>query len=193
MNDYQNDVLKMSPSDRIIPWIKAAVSPAENPLKVAVVFQDALTRSWVSELCERARQLLGTDTVRCTGWKLSDLGKSVVFADAVLDALQADVIVVSIHSAAELPDDLCVWIEAWLPHRSPQAGALVALLGVPETPFALSSLAQQHLRAVARRGGLDLLLEERNLPVEPLTFSSGPTFESHHQGNPPAQEEFRAE
>jgi hypothetical protein len=77
----------------------------------------------------------------------------------------ADVILVSIYDAEELPKDFRVWMDAWLARRYLPAGALIALISVPGELSVQTKLARDYLRAVARKGRLDFLLRERRLPV----------------------------
>jgi hypothetical protein len=59
-----------------------------------------------------------------------------------------------------------------MPRRAGRAGALVALLGVPARPDALSWRAHEYLEAIARQAGLDFLPRERKLPEESVAPST---------------------
>ncbi len=152
----------------------AVVPPAqEYVLNVAVLYQDAQTHKWARQMCEHVAGLIGSGAVRHTWWKLGDLSQPGVLAGAVSTTMRADVIVVAIQAAARLPLPFYVWVDAWLPHRLPQAGALVALIGLPEPAGLQSDQAREYLRAVAQQGRLDFLLQERKLPVEGEGQQSG--------------------
>ena len=140
-------------------------SETEYALNVVLVYQDAPTRKWATQVCDQVTRLAGKDAVHCTQWEISRLGDPEVLKDAVLMTMVADVILVSIYDAKELPIDLCVWIDAWLPRRFLQTGALIALISVPGQVNAQLEHARGYLRAVARKGRLDFLLRERRLPV----------------------------
>jgi hypothetical protein len=99
--------------------------------------------------------------------------------DAVQAAAKADVLVVSIRDAGELPVDLYVWIDAWMPRRTRRPGAMVALIGVPPQPDPQSGRAHKYLEAVSRRVGLDFLPRERKLPEE------SPVPSGFHGSTPP--------
>jgi hypothetical protein len=71
-------------------------------------------------------------------WNLGNLSSAFVFADAVRAAAEADVLVISVRDAGDLPLLLHAWIDGWMPRRGGRAGALVALIGVPTGPNALS-------------------------------------------------------
>jgi len=140
-------------------------SETEYGLNVAVVYQDTPTRKWATQVCDHVKQVAGKDAVHSTWWEISRLGDPDVFRDAVLMTIVADVILVSINDANELPIDLCVWIDAWLPRRYQPMGALIALISVPGQPGDQTNHARDYLRTIARKGRLDFLLRERRLPV----------------------------
>ena len=54
-----------------------------------------------------------------------------VLKDAILMTMVADVVLVSIYDAEELPEDFRVWMDAWLARRYLPAGALIALISRP--------------------------------------------------------------
>ncbi len=140
-------------------------SETEYELNVAVICQDTATRKWATQVCDHVTRLAGKDAVHSTWWEISRLSDPDVFKDAVLMTMVADVILVSINDAEELPINLCVWIDAWLPRRYQSVGALIALVSVPGQPGDQTTHARDYLRTVARKGRLDFLLRERRLPV----------------------------
>jgi hypothetical protein len=163
MNRQRNSVF-----DRIVPpepeaWAGAEDEPALN---VVTVYQDPLTRQWTTELWDRVGQLVSSGGIGTKAWKISDLTQTLIFADAVEAAAEADVLVISVRDAGELPLRLHVWIDAWMPRRVGRPGALVALIGVPAQPHTQVGRAHRYLEAVARRAGLDFLPRERKLPKE---------------------------
>ena len=144
----------------------------EPALNVATVYQDPLTRQWTTELWDQVGQLVGGGSICHQSWKISDLTDARVFADAVQAVAQADVLVVSVRDAGELPVNLYVWIDAWMPRRAGREGALVALIGVPPQPDTRAGHAHTYLETVARWTGLDFLPRERKLPEEPSALSA---------------------
>ena len=151
-----------------IPLLQEAVlaSGCESGLAVTVIYQDEPTRQWALEVCDRVGALAGTHALNIRWWKLEDLNQPAVLAGAVSTALRADVLMVAIRAAEAFPLPLNVWVNSWLPHRSPGKAALVALISFPERPALALDRGRQYLRAVARQGRLDFLLEERWLPAD---------------------------
>jgi len=147
--------------ERTPPSKPVAPTPAKSALNVTAVYQDAWGREWATELWLRVTQMMGSDAIANTGWDLVELNRPEVFSEAVSAAAIADVLVISIHAGEQLPPPLCAWIDAWLPRRQRQDGALIALLGTAAgQPDSLSKQTEEHLSTVARRGRLDFLLRE---------------------------------
>jgi hypothetical protein len=126
-------------------------------LSIVGVYQDSLTQSWGMPLCELAEQLAGEDRVQTTWYDVHALCDLGVLLDAVRAALVADVIVVSVYAADELPPGLYVWIDAWLPRRIAREGSLTALIGADEPQAAPSVHTREYLQAVARKAQLDFI------------------------------------
>ena len=99
----------------------------------------------------------GVFYIRNTWYDMHSLGKIETLQEAVRAALVADVIVISVYAAEELPLGLYVWIDAWLPRRTSREGALTALIGADEPEALQSSRTRDYLQAVARKAQLDFI------------------------------------
>ena len=161
----------------------------EYALNVALVYQDTPTREWAAQVLEQLTQQLGKDAIHDTWWEISRFSDSEVLTDAVLTVMRADVILISIYDVKELPVDLCVWIDTWLPRRRLPTGALIGLISVPEQAGVPTCHTRDYLRAVAHRGRLDFLLRERKLPAASRGFLyMEKTTETTHPTTPVLQE-----
>jgi hypothetical protein len=118
-------------------------------LNIAVVCDNATSPSRASRLLDEVTQAFGEEALNVSQWTLEDLDRFDGLPQAIKAATVADVIMVSLAAAKDLPLLLCVWIAMWLPHRQRRPGALVAI--VDEA----SPIVQQYLEAVARRSNLD--------------------------------------
>ncbi len=147
-------------------------------LNVVLLYENTATEQWARSVPQQASFLLGPQAVHCHGWNIGDLSAAEVFKEAVLHTIEADVIVVSVQAADELPRDLNAWINAWSEHRLQTTGALVALVGLPEVADINSGRAHARLCAVAREAGLDFIVEERILASGPQAPSPGSTLPS---------------
>jgi hypothetical protein len=168
-----------------------ALAQAGSTLNVTAVYQDMWGREWARELWLRVTQLMGDDAITNTSWNLMELDRPEIFSEAVSAATLADVLVVSIHAGEQLPPSLCAWINAWLPRRQRQDGALIALLSVvagqPDGP---SKQAEEYLRGVARQGRLDFQLRE-HVEASHHSNASAPDGSSFPETNPIPQRERR--
>lgn len=161
---YGND---SSPSPEQSPLLReqaAVASGPESDLAVTVIYQDDVTRQWALEVCERVAGVVGRAALNVRWWKLDDLSQPAVLAGAVSTALRADVLMVAIRASEGFPLPFCIWVNSWLPHRPAGKAALVALISLPECPSLALDRGREYLRAVARQGRLDFVLEERRLP-----------------------------
>jgi len=130
-------------------------------LNVVGVYQDTRTHSWAAPMCHLVTQLAKDELVQNRWFHVGSLTDAGIFHDAVHAALEADVIVITLYAAEELPLNLYVWIDAWLPRRRSRLGALTALIGVTEPPNAQPAHTLDYLRDVARRAQLDFIPQPR--------------------------------
>ncbi len=166
------------------PWgfsdgLETARDNPGNAFNIALAYQDALTRAWATELCVPLTQKFGSENFQPTWHDINALREPDNLLHAVRAALDADVIVVSVHAAEELPVELYAWIDAWLPRRIARVGALAALIGVTEQPDSHATRTHQYLQAVARRGQMDFIPYEHRLETEAQRFSRDPVADAN--------------
>jgi hypothetical protein len=143
----------------------------ENALNVVIVYEDSLTRELATDLWGRVTNLIGEDSIHLGFWKFADLTDVALFPQAVRHAIEADVIIVSVRAATELPRNLYLWVDAWLPRRRLSSGALAALIGIPDQQENHSDRICDYLASVARRASMDFLPRERRLPAQPAPLA----------------------
>ena len=119
----------MKATELLSDELTAAPRQSGYELNIVGVYQDPLTQSWGLPMCRLATDLVGEDLVHNTWYDVHSLSDLGILLPAVRAALVADVIVVSVYAADELPLDLYVWINAWLPRRNSREGAFTALIG----------------------------------------------------------------
>jgi hypothetical protein len=152
---------------------KGSIAPDESAytLNITGVYQDSVTRDWAMQTCRQAAQLAAVECVQNKLYNAHSLRDPKILLEAVRATLRADVIVVSVYAAEELPLDLYVWFDAWLPRRRSRVGVLAALIGVAEPRGSQSIRTHEYLQAVARRGELDFMPQECKPPVASRTSS----------------------
>jgi len=143
----------------------AGIPDESCALNVAGVYQDSVTRLWSMQFCRRATRVAGEESVQCAWYNANSLRDSGIPMDAAGAAVVADVIVVSVYAADELPLELCTWVESWLPRRLSRAGALTALIGVAEPLESQSIRTIKYLQGVARRARLEFIPQAHKRPV----------------------------
>jgi len=115
---------------------ESAATPWGYALNVVGVYQDTVTHNWTVPMSRLVSQLAKEELVETKWYDVDSLSDAATFQEAVGAARLADVIVISVYAAEELPANLYVWIDAWLPRRRARAGASVvgdpADLGVGE-------------------------------------------------------------
>lgn len=164
----QTDILERITRPENAP---VALLETEPVLNVVMVYQEELTRDWAVEALDQMTRTAGRENLRSTAWRMDDLAYPRILREAAWSAAQADIIVVSVSVADELPPELCKWIDNWLPLRAQRAGALMALIGLPEQSGSRTFRAQEYLRTVARSGQMDFFPNTRKLPAEASGFS----------------------
>ncbi len=147
------------------PSVVAGLGPGgagpEHALNICVVYEDIALRDWAGGVCARVAKLVGGESLRTTWWSLAGFNEPAVLAGAVSTALHADVVVVAVRAAERFPLPFYVWADSWVPYHAKGAAALVALIGLPERPTPNLERARDYLRAMARQGRLDFLIEEK--------------------------------
>jgi hypothetical protein len=147
-------------------WLNAGYT-----LKVALVYQDALTRQWAGQVRGQMVEVVGRDAIRCTEWKIGDLLQRRVFSKGAAALAQADVIVISLYEAERLPSAFYLWVNVWLQQRSGLPGALVALVVRPQEPSLVAkNETRSYLYAVVSQGHLEFMLQESKQPGNPIEF-----------------------
>jgi hypothetical protein len=96
-----------------------------------------------------------------------------VASEAAQIAAQADLIMVAIQRAQDLPLEVKAWFERWLPDRESTEGALVLLQTSQETPSP-KNLQSSYLYLLAQRANLDYLSLSNAAPSSSTAGISDP-------------------
>ena len=102
-------------------------------------------------------------------WRFDVLEEESLRAQAVRDAVDADIVIVAMKDDSKVPEAVRRWLESLL-GRNSGATALVALLDRPGAPV------QPYLEDVARRGGMDFFAQsgKASKPLPHLAAPLGP-------------------
>ena len=131
-----------------------------------VAYEDLATRNVAMGLYNKlAQALLDECDFRCTWWRFEHLRHSTLQQKAVEAALQANMIILSVHAESELSPLAKVWIETWKPKKAEEKSALVVLLAESGSDNPLPSKMEAALAEVAHSAKMDFFCNAVNLPA----------------------------
>ena len=117
----------------------------------------------------QVQHVIGEDALRIEAWSIDELNCLEPWCQAVEAASNADLIVVAVRAEGQLPLDVGIWLDTWLPQRRARPGALIALLSVPDQPGFRPFQVQESLHEVAQKSHLDFFLQERLAAAKPAS------------------------
>lgn len=124
--------------------------------RIAIIYETAAIREHAVKFCERLAEERKSAAIEMNWWSFQLLGQPALRSEAVEKAAEADVVVVAMNAAGDLPEEIKYWIEHWLNKRGEREGAVVGLLQ-REDPHGVASFREIYLRHAARRAGMDYL------------------------------------
>jgi hypothetical protein len=139
----------LSPPPGTTPW------EPKYPFDLVLAYEDLATRDRALRLHDNlSRQLTDDYDLRCAWWKLSHLAEASLLDQATDDALNANMIVLSLHAGTELGAAAQAWIDDWAHRSDHQKCALVTLFAEPSARAESSPLCVR-LRQSARLARMD--------------------------------------
>jgi hypothetical protein len=134
-------------------------------LTVSVVYEDSVTGARADDFYQTLIRCLGRNCEFTKEmWLLTELRTVQLRAIAAREAASADLVIISVHHAEALPDEVKSWIDLWLKQRSSRAAVLLALFDPPY--LGTSSSIQACLREVAKRGKMEFLARSEEKPED---------------------------
>jgi hypothetical protein len=133
-------------------------------LALLATFEDSVTGMRVKDFCQDLSRNLGQQCqIIERVWLFSTFRLRELQEIAAEEASASDLVIISVHQAGDLPDEVKGWIDLWLSHKGDRRAVLLALFdaayeGVPGP-------TQAYLQDVARRGGMKFLVESRDTSV----------------------------
>jgi hypothetical protein len=124
---------------------------------VLVLYEDIPARNAAVELCDHLTAKFGAELeFEFTWWGFRYLSEEEIAKQAAGAALTADLILVSVPHAEDLPLEVKAWFERWLSDREPAEGALVVLETSGDNRQA-QPIRDPYLQLVALRAKMDYL------------------------------------
>ena len=127
-------------------------------LGLLATFEDSSTGSRVKEFCRDLSRQLGQDCrIIEHVWLFNMLRLRELREIAAEEAAAADLIVICLHDAESLPEDVKAWVGLWLRQKGTRKPVLLALLE-PSREGAVRTV-ETCLQKIARDGGIELLVD----------------------------------
>lgn len=137
--------------------VRAKTRPVFQAL---VLYEDFAAGRRATETCNLLMAKLGDEfELRCSMWKFEVLRNTKLHEMAAAEATEADTIIIAAHGASPLPEEVTSWVDAWLPLRSDQPAALIALVDSAFHRGDRSSAIHEYLRSVAAAANLEFLTQ----------------------------------
>lgn len=135
-------------------------------LALLAIFEDSVTGTRVKEFCQGLSRNLGEQCQIVEHvWLFNTLRLRELQEIAAEEASASDLVVISVHQAEGLPDEVKSWIDLWLRQKGSRHAVLLALLDPPYEGAPGSTEA--YLEKVAARGGMEFLVESTDFTSRP--------------------------
>ena len=150
--------------NRILTKIQANRNGKDSkPVRVLAAYEDSSTGGRAEEFCkDLSRNHVPKADLTKEMWLFNELRLPQLRTIAAREAANADLIIISVHHAASLPEEVKSWIDLWLA-RKPQRPPLLLALFDPVYQGDSSSM-QTYLKDVARRGKMEFLVQTEDMP-----------------------------
>ena len=134
-----------------------------NRVSVVAVYQDSSTGARVHEFCRSLSRHLGENCrLIHQVWLVNEFWMPQLKEIAAREAASADLIIISIHHADSLSDEVKGWFDSWLSQKANRHMALVALFDRVDQGD--SSSTRAYLEEVAQRGDMEFLAQSEEMP-----------------------------
>lgn len=127
--------------------------------QVVAAYDDLPSRNRALHLYHRIEMQLGRDYLfECSWWRFDHLCESLLREQAADEAAKANMIILSLRDAPDLPQGPRAWIDSWLPRRGVQKAALVALVAGQGPREESKAPLLPSIENVAREAQMDFFL-----------------------------------
>ncbi len=134
-------------------------------LAVSAVHEDSATGARAEEFCQTLSRCVGRNCVLSKElWLLTELRTTQLRSIAAGEAAAADLVIVSVHHAESLPNEVVSWIDQWLKPKRARPAVLLALFD----PLYLGTSAsmQTYLRNVASKANMEFVARSEEKPED---------------------------
>lgn len=150
--------------------IQAGKKPA---FRLLTVYEDFAAGRRANETCSFLLAQLGDDfEIRTSMWKFDILEDHVFAKSAVVEALEADAVIIATRGKSPLPAAITGWIERWVFRRADQTGALIGIMDTTSADTPVAAHIRSYLDSVAAAANMDFLINA--VPFGPADTSDSP-------------------
>jgi hypothetical protein len=133
------------------PGFEPSAAPVGLGLQVLLLYEDLATALRATQSLDRLpAQLGGMAKLVTRPWRLDLLREPLLAEQAAIEAAEADVILLSVHSGGELRAEARDCLTRWLDHKEDRPYSLAALLDQELTQPGVNNPVAAYLRLVAR-------------------------------------------
>ena len=131
--------------------------PETGICAIVVLYEDNCSRDAAISLCNSLEQIFHSELdFEITWCRFKYFNDPAVASEAADLAARADVVLVSVPCAEDLPLEVKAWFERWLRRRETSEGALVLLQSSEQAP-ALAISQSSYLYLLAQRANLEFI------------------------------------
>jgi len=142
---------------------------AKPRFNVVIVYEDFVTGTRAMTVYDSlARSLANHYEFTNSAWKFEILRQASLKKIAVFDAMEADLVLISVHADSELPEEVRAWIHLWLAQANQANCALGLLLAESNEMIGRVAPAHSYLQEVANQHKLDFFSQAVDVPGLPL-------------------------
>jgi hypothetical protein len=142
---------------------------ARPRFNVVIVYEDFVTGTRAMTVYDSlARSLANHYELANSAWKFEILRQASLKKIAVFDAMEADLVLISVHAGSELPEEVRAWIHLWLAQGNQANCALGLLLAETDEMIGRVAPAHSYLQEVANQHKLDFFSQAGDVPGLPL-------------------------
>jgi len=152
--------MKFSVESKLSVESKPKARGPDDDLKVFVACDDFYAQRRIFELLQRIGRESGPGNMVCSWWSFEELIHEDLRNSAGMEALQADLVILSTRFGSELPGHIWEWANRWARVRPPWSGALVGVSGVDPTPPNIARPLSSQLQRLAELGRMDFFMYE---------------------------------
>lgn len=144
--------------------------------KIVIAYEDYEAGTRARKMIERLASQLGSEFKTVSDdWKFEMIGDFRLMSHAVQAAAEADMVILAVSEAEELPPYVKQWFEQWAAFKRPDPTALVVLHNLTQVMMDECPSLRSYLQSIAVHSEIDLFWygDDHSIPGQACPTSSG--------------------